>query len=161
MRGASSCLRHAQVGHALSTLSPLRLPTAVSKDMQHERSKQIFGAHPPAPAPTTRTAVSTKERKTSNDNDVLQTKESSCAADHRKLGESELHRRREPSKIVLRRVQAQSKHKEVGKCERKLHRSKSRHIPQGWREHSQQRVVDRPGKARPCLRQSVAVVVIR
>ena len=119
MRGASSCLRHAQVGHALSTLSPLRLPTAVSKDMQHERSKQIFGAHPPAPAPTTRTAVSTKERKTSNDNDVLQTKESSCAADHRKLGESELHRRREPSKIVLRRVQAQSKHKEVGKCERK------------------------------------------
>ena len=58
------------------------------------------GAHPPAPAPTTPTAVSTKEGKTSNDNDELQTKESSCAADHRKLVESELRRRTESSKVV-------------------------------------------------------------
>ena len=37
------------------------------------------------------------------------------------------------------RVQAQPKHEEVEECERKLHGSRDKHIPQ-WREHSQQRV---------------------
>ena len=65
-----------------------------------KETEKNFGVNPPAPAPTTPTAVSTKEGKTGNGNDKLQAKESSCAADHRKLMESELRRRTESSKVV-------------------------------------------------------------
>ena len=56
------------------------------------------------------------------------------------------------------RVQAQSKHEEAGECERKLHGSRDKHIPQ-WREHSQQPVVGRSAKEQKSGRlRRVAVV---
>ena len=57
-----------------------------------------------------------------------------------------LGRKNESSKDEGGRVQAPTQHEEAEESERMLHRSKNGHNPQDRRRHSQQRVVERPGK---------------